>query len=81
MVKNEVAAYLIMENTTEPVKPKNIQVFDKNNLFYLRFDTCLQTFNGKNRNGRIYMGDAMIPSLNAEHLIELKRKKSWFGCN
>jgi len=79
MVKNEVAAYLIMENTTDPVKPKNIQVFDKNNLFYLRFDTVLQTFNTKNRNGRIYAGNAMIPSLQAEHLQELMRKKSWFG--
>ena len=79
MVKQEVAAYLIMENTTDPVKPQNIKVFDKNNLFYLQFDTVLQTFNTKNRNGRIYMGNAMVPSLGAEHLVELMNKKSWFG--
>ena len=79
MVKNEVAAYLIMETTSDPVQPKNVQVFDKNKLFYLRFETTLQSFNIKNRNGRIYMGQSMIKSLNADHILELQQKKSWFG--
>ena len=79
MRKEEVAAYLIMESTTEPMQVSNVQVFDKNSLFYLRFDTTLQDFNVKNRNNRIYMGDAMIPSLNAEHILELQKNKSWFG--
>lgn len=79
MVKNELAAYLLMEATTDPVEPRNLKVFDKDQLFYLRFDTILQSFNVRNRNGRIYMGHAMIPSLNADHIIELERMRSWFG--
>lgn len=79
MKKQEVAAYLIMESTTEPSRVDNLQVFDKNSLFYLRFDTNLQDFNVLNRNKRMYMGSAMVPSLQAEHIIELQNKKSWFG--
>ena len=69
--KEEVVAYLIMEEAFEPIQANNVQVFDKNNLFYVRFNATLQDFNVKNRNGRIYMGSAMIPSLNAEHIMEL----------
>lgn len=79
MNKNEVAAYLIMESIQEPSRVDNLQVFDKNSLFYLRFDANLQDFNVENRNKRIYMGNAMVPSLQAEHIMELERKKSWFG--
>lgn len=79
MKKNEVAAYLIMESIQEPSRVDNLQVFDKNSLFYLRFDANLQDFNVENRNKRIYMGNAMVPSLQAEHIMELERKKSWFG--
>jgi len=79
MKKQEIAAYLIMESTLEPAKVSNVEFIDKNSLFYVRFDTTLQDFNVKNRNNRIYMGSAMIPSLNAEHIMELQRKKSWFG--
>jgi len=77
--KDEVVAYLIMEESFEPVQASNVQFFDKNNLFYVRFNATLQDFNVKNRNGRIYMGSAMIPSLNAEHIMELQRNGSWFG--
>lgn len=79
MNKQEVAAFLIMESTSEPARVTNLEVFDKNSLFYLRFDTNLQDFNIQNRNKRIYTDKAMIPSLNAEHIIELENKKSWFG--
>lgn len=77
--KQEVAAYLIMESASEPARVENLQVFDKNSLFYVRFETVLQDFNVQNRNRRIYTSKAMIPSLQAEHIIELENKKSWFG--
>lgn len=77
--KEEIAAYLIMESVSEPARVSNVEFFDKNNLFYLRFETSLQDFNIKNRNNRIYMGSAMIPSLNADHILELEKKGSWFG--
>lgn len=77
--KEEVIAYCIMEESLDPVQAKDVQVFDKNSLFYLRFNATLQDFNVKNRNGRIYMGSAMIPSLNADHIMELQKNGSWFG--
>lgn len=79
MSKQEIAAYLITESITEPARVSNLEVFDKNSLFYVRFETTLQDFNVLNRNKRIYKGSAMMPSLNAEHIMELQRNKSWFG--
>jgi len=79
MIKQEVAAYLIMEATTEPMKPQNLQIYDKNGLFYLRFLTTLQEFNVRNRNGRIYSGNPMIESLRAPHVTELVTNKTWLG--
>lgn len=77
--KNEVAAYLIMESTMEPMKPKNLQVFDKGGLFYVKFETYLQEFNAQNRNRRTYMAGPMMESLGAPHIQELIRMKSWKG--
>lgn len=77
--KEEILAYIIMEEAMEPVQAKNVEFFNDNDLFYVRFNATLQDFNVKNRNGRIYLGSAMIPSLNAEHIMELQRNKSWFG--
>lgn len=77
--KEEVVAYLIMEESLDPVQANDVQFFDKNSLFYVRFNATLQDFNVKNRNGRIYLGSAMIPSLTAEHIMELQRNGSWFG--
>lgn len=79
MNKQHVAAYLVMESTFDPVKPKNVKVFDDNGLFYVKFETVLQEFNKQNRNKRIYEKNAMVESLKAPHILELVEKKSWFG--
>ena len=44
MEKLENIAYLVMENTSEPSKPQNLQVIKENGLFYLKFETVLQSF-------------------------------------
>jgi Prohead core protein serine protease len=77
--KNEVVAMLLMESTTDPVKPQNLQVHDKGGLFYVKFDTVLQRFNAQNRNRREYNLDAMRTSLQAPHILELMNQKSWKG--
>lgn len=77
--ENRVAAYMITEAVSEPSKVTNLSVMKENGLFYVRFDANLQDFNVFNRNRRMYMGDAMVPSLNAEHIMELQKKQSWFG--
>ena len=77
--KEEVTAYLITESVSEPARVSNVECFDKDSLFYVRFEARLQDFNIKNRNNRIYKGAAMVPSLNAEHIFELEKNGSWFG--
>jgi hypothetical protein len=79
MEKNEVVAFLVMEATTDPIKPSNLQVYDKNNMFYLKFISTLQEFNIKNRNNRTYMGEPMKISLGAPHIKELQQKRTWLG--
>jgi hypothetical protein len=79
MKKNEVAAYLIMESTMDPVKPQNLQVYNQNNMFFVKFDTTLQEFNKQNRNRRNYAGGPMSESLQAPHISELVQKKTWLG--
>lgn len=78
MLKEQIVAYMITE-AAEPTEARNVKVINENGLFYLRFESYLQDFNVFNRNKRMYMGDAMVPSLNAEHIIELETKQSWFG--
>lgn len=79
MEKLENVAYLVMENTTEPAKPQNLQVIKENGFFYVKFETVLQSFGVQNRNKRIYDGDAMMESLNAPHIRELIMNKTWKG--
>lgn len=79
MERSEVVAYLIMEASTDPVRPQNLQVFDKNGLFYLKFLATLQEFNMLNRNRRVYESQAMMMSLRAPHILELMANRSWCG--
>lgn len=79
MRKDEVIAYAIMESVADPVKPTNVEVVDKNGLFYVRFDTTLQSFECLNRNRRIYSGDAVMKGLERDHVQELIQNKTWFG--
>lgn len=79
MKKDEVIAHIIMESVAEPVKPKNVEVIERNGLFYLQFDTVLQSFECLNRNRRIYSGDAIMAGLQKENVQELIREKSWMG--
>ena len=80
MGKNEVIATIIMEETSTPSKPTNLNVIDEHNLFYLNFTTVLQEFNAQNRNRRTYMRDPMWESLNLPHIQELMRKNTWCKC-
>lgn len=79
MEKMSTAAFIIMESVAEPVRPQNVQVTDKNGLFYLSFDSCLQSFDVLNRNRREYKRSAIQKALEAPHIIELMENKSWFG--
>ena len=74
--KEEVVARVIMEQTSEPCAV-NVRDYNKNGLLYVIFDTVFQSFGVKNRNKRMYDGDAVMASWNAPHIQELIRKKSF----
>lgn len=77
MKKDNVFAYVLMEEMSEPVQIRNVKECSKNGLLYLIFDTVLQSFEVKNRNKRIYNGDAVMESLAAPHVQELIKKGSF----
>ena len=76
MEKNEVVAHVIMEQTADPCAV-NVRDYNKNGMTYVIFETVFQSFGVKNRNKRIYDGDAVMASWNAPHIQELVRKKSF----
>ena len=76
MERNEVVAHVIMEQTADPCAV-NVRDFSKNGMTYVIFETVFQSFGVKNRNKRIYDGDAVMASWNAPHIQELVRKKSF----
>lgn len=77
MKVDNTVAYIIMEQTTDPVPIQNVKEIKKDGLLYLKFDTVLQSFEVQNRNKRIYSGDAVMESLAAPHVQELIRKHSF----
>lgn len=78
MTNGQTKAYIIMESVVEPSKPRNVKSFN-DELFYVNFDTYLQSFGCKNRNKRIYEGDAVMASLNQPHIRELLTKRALCG--
>ena len=76
MQKLETTAYVVMEQNSEPMTPENMKIVKENGLFFVRFDTTLQSLDIFNRNNRMYQFKPMVESLEAEHLIELKREKA-----
>lgn len=77
MEKTPVMAYVLMEEMTEPMPVNNLREVKDNGLLYVKFETVLQSFNVKNRNKRIYDGDAIMESLAADHIQELIREGSF----
>ena len=73
--------YIVMEATMEPMKPKILKTVNEPGLFYVTFQTCLQSFDCFNRNQRNYWLRPMMEALNSEHIQELIRRGTWVGEN
>ena len=70
-----------MESAMEPMKPKIIETMNEPNMFYVRFRTCLQSFDCFNRNKRNYNLRPMMEAVKADHIQELLYKGTWCGEN
>ena len=79
MEYDEPVAMYVMEQVTEPNKPRNIVKCTDNGLFYVKFDAVIQSLDVFNRNRRLYTNAAITESLQADHIVEMKREKSWCG--
>lgn len=71
--------YIILEGENDIKEVRNLEVIDKPHLFYVRFDTVLQSLDCKNRNGRQYNGDAMVKALSNNKIAELIANNKWKG--
>lgn len=78
-MSNTPFGYILLENDIIDEKVSNVEVIDKPHLFYVRFNTVLQSLDCKNRNGRIYNGDALVKGLSAPEITELIANKKWKG--
>ena len=71
--------YIVLEQNDHPTEVTNVQVIDRPHLFYVRFDTILQSLDCRNRNGRQYNGDALVKGLSTDEISELIRNNKWKG--
>jgi len=81
MDNENTQAYIIMEATMEPMKPKIVKTVNEPGLFYVTFQACMQSFDCFNRNQRNYALRPMMEAMQADHLQELMRKGTWTGEN
>ena len=81
MPNSNIKGYVVMESVSEPMKPKILKTVNEPGIFYARFESCLQSFNCFNRNGRNYNLAPMEEAFKAEHIVELLRKGTWTGEN
>ena len=51
--------FILMENDTTFQEVKNLDVVKQDHLFFVRFDTILQSLDCINRNRRYYRGDSI----------------------
>lgn len=72
--------YIVCEQTSpEGSEIKIIGDGEKTGSNFLRFSTCLQAFNGFNRNRRLWKADQVRIMLNDTPVQELIQKGSWVG--
>lgn len=85
MFKNGIPSDLGFMYVSEEVSPesysiKNMNVFDKHNMFYVEFDAILQTFRVLNRNIRQYLGENVDEQIKTDpKIISYLADNSWFG--
>lgn len=69
---NDVFGYILMENDYESVSEvTDLDVIQKYNLFFIRFNTVLQSLNCTNRNKKNYNGDGIVRSMSTTEINEL----------
>ena len=68
---NAPFGFILMENDNSIQEVNNLDVVKENHLFFVRFDTILQSLDCVNRNRRYYKGDAIYESITTPEVAEL----------
>lgn len=68
---NAPFGFILMENDNTFQEVHNLDVIKDNHLFFIRFDTVLQSLDCINRNRRYYKGDAIYQSITTPEVYEL----------
>ena len=71
--------YLAESTDDEIWEIGNVKVYDKHNLFFVDFDTVLQSFNVENRNHRYYNAENVWSAIQTPKIQDLLKHNSWFG--
>ena len=72
---NAPFGFILMENDNTFQEVSNLDVIHNEHLFFIRFDTILQSLDCINRNRRYYKGDAIYTSLTTPEVSELIKNK------
>lgn len=68
---NAPFGFILMENDNTFQEVRNLDVVRDSGLFFVRFDTILQSLDCINRNRRYYKGDAIYQSITTPEVAEL----------
>ena len=72
--------YVVCEQTTpDKSDAKILKVQEGKGLNYVRFSCCLQSFYGRNRNGRLWKADQIKKMAEAPEVVELIKHGSFVG--
>jgi hypothetical protein len=72
---------VFIEEQTSPEQNmvSNMNVVDKNGIFYVEFDSCLHSFDVMNRNSRMYKAKNISECLNTERIQSYLSHGGWYG--
>lgn len=71
--------YIAEQVAPEDNTPKNVEIHDKNGIFYVEFDSVLHTFLDMNRNARMYDGKNIMENIRSEKIQSYLADNAWFG--
>ena len=71
--------YISEQTTPEENIVRNLEVHDKNGVFYVDFESCLHSFDVMNRNSRMYKASNIDQCLKTERIQHYLSHGGWFG--
>lgn len=79
MNNQDLGLMYISEEVSGEKMVSNVDTYNKNGIWYVRFDTNLQSFDVMNRNHRMYTADNIWSCIMQEKVQCLLRDGCWFG--